>query len=100
MTKKDLRNKFIKEMPYRIKTNDNRNYTEWLEDYFVNTEAVNKNAVLRSVSNCNFTFTISDHYCTYEYPLNINSMHSIEEIANKLYKAMKVPKAKGILFKK
>jgi hypothetical protein len=47
------------------------------------------------VSNNNFTFTVSDDYCTYSYPLNINSHNSVDEVATKIFKAFKLKKENG-----
>lgn len=52
-----------------------------------------------NIDNSNFTFTISDGYCIYSYPLNISSNNSVDEIATKIYKAFKLKKEIGTYIK-
>ena len=47
----------------------------------------------------NFTFTISDTYCTYEYPLNISNMNSVDSIAKKIFKVFHLKEKSGRLLK-
>lgn len=47
------------------------------------------------VSHSNFTFTVSDGYCAYSYPLNISSNNSIDDVVKKIYKAFKLKKENG-----
>jgi hypothetical protein len=35
----------------------------------------------------NFTFTINDGFCSYEFPLSISSENSIQDVAEKIYQA-------------
>lgn len=51
------------------------------------------------ISNSNFTFTVSDGYCTYSYPLNISTNNSVYDVVKKIYKAFKLKKENGTLVK-
>ena len=49
MTKDELRDKFLKEMPMLIAKGNNCTYAEWLESLIINTNVVNKNDLLQRV---------------------------------------------------
>lgn len=51
------------------------------------------------VSHSNFTFTVSDGFCTYSYPLNISLNNSIDDVVKKIYEAFKLKKENGTLVK-
>lgn len=57
------------------------------------------NVASQHTKPCNFTFTVSDMYCTYSYPLNISSNNSVDDIAKKIYKAFKLKEEEGVLVK-
>jgi len=45
--------------------------------------------------NANFTFTVSDGFCTYEFPLELDDDNSVQGIANKIYETFKLKKQIG-----
>jgi len=45
----------------------------------------------------NFKFTVSDRFCTYEFPLDIPGSYCINDIAKKTYNAFGLPFVDGKL---
>ena len=54
MTKNELRDKFLKEIPMLIAKGNNCTYAEWLESLIISTNVVNENYLLQRVINCPF----------------------------------------------
>lgn len=46
-----------------------------------------------------FKITISDTFCSYEYPLRIDGHNSIDMIADKIFAVYEIEKSKGTLVK-
>lgn len=49
--------------------------------------------------NANFTFTVSDGFSTYEFPLELDDDNSVQGIAEKIYKTFKLENRVGRLVK-
>ena len=59
----------------------------------------NKNNKKSVGSESNFTFTVSDGFCTHSFPLNISNDNSIDDIVTKIYEAFELKKESGTLIK-